>query len=76
MAKSKRPAKRAKQEQQSVTNDVRNSRATVSGPSTSEPSRSQEGTRITHTRYQQDHRLARSLHPREEITHFDNQHSL
>lgn len=41
MVKSKRPAKRAKRDQKSGTSEVRNSRATVSGPSTPDPVRFQ-----------------------------------
>ena len=42
MAKSKRPVKRGKRNEQTATSEARNSRATVSGPTTPEPSRSQD----------------------------------
>ncbi len=49
MAKSKRPAKRARRDQQSGTSEVRNSRATVSGPATPEPPRSQDDLAAKHS---------------------------
>jgi catalase len=48
MAKSKRPVKRAKPDEQNGTSDVRNGRTTVSGPSTPEPSRSQDNLTAKH----------------------------
>jgi catalase len=48
MTKSKRPVKRAKRDELSGTSELRNSRTTVSGPSTPEPSRSQDDLAAKH----------------------------